>query len=135
LWNRRTIVGQGVRWVEGGSGTTVEGAGAGELEAEAPGLGIEPGEACAERHRLGKILSPERRRCVVNRACAEHGISERHACRLVKQPRGTQRYRPPQREDEDALTQAIVALASQYGRYGFWGAILQAPRGSSRLAM
>jgi transposase InsO family protein len=37
----------------------------------------------------------------------------------VDQPRGTQRYRPTQREDEDALTQAIVALASQYGRYGY----------------
>jgi integrase len=35
------------------------------------------------------------------------------------QPRGTQRYRPTQREDEDRLTQAIVALASQYGRYGY----------------
>ena len=51
----------------------------------------------------------------MSRACAEHGISERHACRLVKQPRGTQRYRPTQREDEDTLTQAIVTLASQYG--------------------
>jgi len=37
----------------------------------------------------------------------------------VKQPRGTQRYRPTQREEEDKLTQAIVALASQYGRYGY----------------
>jgi len=35
------------------------------------------------------------------------------------QPRGTQRYWPTQREDEDALTQAIVILASQYGRYGY----------------
>jgi hypothetical protein len=35
------------------------------------------------------------------------------------QPRGTQRYRPTQREDEDRLTQAIVQLASQYGRYGY----------------
>jgi putative transposase len=35
------------------------------------------------------------------------------------QPRGTQRYRPTQREDEDALTQAIITLASQYGRYGY----------------
>jgi putative transposase len=34
-------------------------------------------------------------------------------------PRGTQRYRSTQREDEDALTQAIVVLASQYGRYGY----------------
>ena len=46
-------------------------------------------------------------------------MSERHACRLVHQPRGTQRYQPTQRNDEDRLTQAIIALASQYGRYGF----------------
>jgi putative transposase len=46
-------------------------------------------------------------------------MSERYACLLMGQPRGTQRYRPTQREDEDALTQAIVQLASQYGRYGY----------------
>ena len=46
-------------------------------------------------------------------------MSERLACRVVKQPRGTQRYRPTQRDDEDALTQAIVTLAAQYGRYGY----------------
>jgi len=46
-------------------------------------------------------------------------MSERHACQLVKQPRGTQRYQPTQRDDEDALTRAIIALASQYGRYGY----------------
>ena len=46
-------------------------------------------------------------------------MSERHACRVVKQPRGTQRYRPTRRDDEDALTQAIVSMASQYGRYGY----------------
>ena len=49
----------------------------------------------------------------------ERGVSERHACLLLGQPRGTQRYRPTQREEEDRLTQAIVALASQYGRYGY----------------
>ena len=37
----------------------------------------------------------------------------------MKQPRGTQRYRPLRREDEDALTQAVVQLASQYGRFGY----------------
>jgi hypothetical protein len=46
-------------------------------------------------------------------------MSERRACRLVNQPRGTQRYQLTQREGEDALTQAIVELASQYGRYGY----------------
>jgi putative transposase len=44
-------------------------------------------------------------------------LSERHACRLVSQPRGTQRYQPTQRNDEDQLTQAIIVLASRYGRY------------------
>ncbi len=48
-----------------------------------------------------------------------HGLSERLACRVVKQPRGTQRYRPTQRDDEETLTQAIVTLAGQYGRYGY----------------
>jgi transposase InsO family protein len=38
---------------------------------------------------------------------------------VVNHPRGTQRYQPTQREDEDALTRAIVTLASQYGRYGY----------------
>jgi transposase InsO family protein len=46
-------------------------------------------------------------------------MSERRACQLVNQPRGTQRYQPTQRDDEDALTRAIITLASQYGRYGY----------------
>jgi transposase InsO family protein len=46
-------------------------------------------------------------------------LSERRACRLVGQPRGTQRYQPTQRHDEDRLTQAIIALAGQYGRFGY----------------
>ena len=46
-------------------------------------------------------------------------MSERRACRVVRQPRGTRRYRPTQRDDEDTLTQAIVTLASQDGRYGY----------------
>lgn len=62
-------------------------------------------------------MSPERRRIAVQHA-RDKGLSERHACRLVSQPRGTQRYQPTQRDDEDQLTQAILALASQYGRYG-----------------
>ena len=49
----------------------------------------------------------------------KHELSERHACRLVQQWRGTQRYEPIRRVDEEALTQAIIALASEYGRYGY----------------
>ena len=49
----------------------------------------------------------------------KYGLSERHACRIVSQPRGTQRYVPTIRADEDALTRAVVTLASEYGRYGY----------------
>ena len=35
------------------------------------------------------------------------------------QPRTTQRYAAIARSDEEALTEAIVCLASQYGRYGY----------------
>ena len=59
---------QGVRRVAGGPGAAAEGAGAGEREAEAAGSGAEPGEAGVEGHRLGKLLSPERRRCAVSHA-------------------------------------------------------------------
>jgi len=45
--------------------------------------------------------------------------SERFACRVLGQHRSTQRKMPRERPDEDALTADIVALASQYGRYGY----------------
>ena len=47
------------------------------------------------------------------------GVTERKACRLIGQPRGTQRYIPTQRVDEDELTRSIIDFASQYGRYGY----------------
>ena len=46
-------------------------------------------------------------------------ISERRVCRLLGQWRGTQRYTPNLRSDEDALTRAITELATRYGRYGY----------------
>ena len=46
-------------------------------------------------------------------------MTERHACWLLGQWRGTQRYQPIHRLDEDELTRAVVALAAQYGRYGY----------------
>ena len=55
----------------------------------------------------------------MERAEREYGLSERHACRLLGQWRGTQRYERMQRADEDELTAAVIALASQFGRYGY----------------
>ncbi|GJE53524.1 hypothetical protein GOFOIKOB_6606 [Methylobacterium tardum] len=64
-------------------------------------------------------LSPARRR-----ACVEHiidvlHVSERRACRALGQHRSTQRKVPRGRDDEEALTADLVALAEQYGRYGY----------------
>ena len=38
---------------------------------------------------------------------------------MIGQGRTSQRYQHKQAADEDALTQRIVALASEYGRYGY----------------
>ena len=46
-------------------------------------------------------------------------VSERRACAVVGQPRATQRRQPKVRADEAVLTEAIVRLATQYGRYGY----------------
>ena len=46
-------------------------------------------------------------------------ISERRACAALGQHRSTQRKIPRGREDEERLTADIVALARQYGRYGY----------------
>ena len=95
-----------------------------ELEKENARLkrvvgGAVAGEAGAAGCGPGKLLSPKRRCCAVERAEHEYGMSERHACRLLGQWRGTQRYGPMHRLDEDELTRAIIALAANYGRYGY----------------
>lgn len=51
--------------------------------------------------------------------CAELAVAESRACRVLEQPRSTQRYRPRVADDEAKLTARIVALAQDYGRYGY----------------
>jgi putative transposase len=50
---------------------------------------------------------------------AKHAVSERFACRVLGQHRSTQRKAPTTPDDEAALTADIIALATQYGRYGY----------------
>ncbi len=47
------------------------------------------------------------------------GVSERRACRALGQRRSTRRKVPRGRHDEAQLTEDIVELARQYGRYGY----------------
>jgi putative transposase len=46
-------------------------------------------------------------------------VSERRACRVIGQPRSTQRRLPQTPDDEVMLTADIVELATRYGRYGY----------------
>jgi putative transposase len=47
------------------------------------------------------------------------GVSQRRACKVIGQPRKTQRRTPKVKDDEEALRTGIIDLALQYGRYGY----------------
>lgn len=49
----------------------------------------------------------------------ELGVSERRACRVIGQVRSTQRYRPIPNDDQEKLRGRVIALASEFGRYGY----------------
>jgi putative transposase len=55
----------------------------------------------------------------VEQVVAGLGVPERRACRVLGQHRSTQRKAPTTPDDEAALTAAIIALATRYGRYGY----------------
>ena len=67
----------------------------------------------------GKLLSPERRRRCVVHVRQRLGVGERRACRVLGQPRTTQRRIRKARSDEVALVGDVVRLASHFGRYGY----------------
>ena len=46
-------------------------------------------------------------------------VSQRRACKTIGQHRTTQRYLPHIGTEEERLTERIIELASQYGRYGY----------------
>jgi putative transposase len=55
----------------------------------------------------------------VDAAREKYTLSERMTCRIVGQPRATQRYVPALNPDEAELTRNIIYLASEYGLYGY----------------
>jgi len=56
---------------------------------------------------------------VIEHVRRELHVSERRACAALGQHRSTQRKTPRGRDDEAELTADVVALARQYGRYGY----------------
>ena len=65
------------------------------------------------------MISPARRRQAVEQVKEALSVSERRACRVIGQPRSTQRYQAQAADDEEMLTKRITELASKYGRYGY----------------
>jgi len=57
---------------------------------------------------------------VIIRVCGLLHISERRACKVLEQTRATQRRNLSPPSDEKRLTKDIIALATRYGRYGYW---------------
>jgi transposase InsO family protein len=55
----------------------------------------------------------------VRRSLGEEQVSERRVCRVLDQSRRMQRYTPIRRVDEGALEGLVIALAEQYGVYGY----------------
>ena len=97
----------------------LKGAREGGRAASEGGVGSDAGEADPARGRVGKLLSPARRRRCIDHAMTKFGVSERLACRVLGQHRSTQRKAPKGRADNAALTADIIALATEYGRYGY----------------
>ena len=64
-------------------------------------------------------MSPSRKRVAVHQLQSEFGISERRACRVLDQPRSTQRYESQPRSDEVSLTKRMRALAKERPRFGY----------------
>ena len=65
------------------------------------------------------MISPDKRRQAVEQVQTVMDVSERRVCRVLGQPRSTQRYKKRIAEDEEILTTRMVALASEFGRYGY----------------
>ncbi len=65
------------------------------------------------------MTSPAKRRQAVEHVQDVFPISERRVCRVMGIPRSSQRDRPREVDGKAPLTQRMVELATQYGRYGY----------------
>ena len=64
-------------------------------------------------------MSPAKKRRAVIKVREDLEVSERRTCKVLNQPRSTQRQEARIREDEPLLRERIVFFAEHYGRYGY----------------
>ncbi len=66
-----------------------------------------------------KLLSPSKRRKMVDTVLKTLKVLKRRACRVLGQARTTQRHSSHIRNDEERLVARIIELRARYGRYGY----------------
>ncbi len=65
------------------------------------------------------MVSPARRREAVACLRDRHHVSERRACRVVGQPRNTQRYAAKRKDDEATIVKQMHELVKRHPRFGY----------------
>jgi hypothetical protein len=67
------------------------------------------------------MTSPARRRQAVEVAMTALDISQRRACRVLDQPRSTQRYQPRRRDGDCTLMRRMIKLSRRDADPGLLG--------------
>jgi putative transposase len=65
------------------------------------------------------VVTAAQRRQAVRQLREAFGVSERRACRVLGQPRSTQRQAPKPKEEEGRLVARLLELVRQHPRYGY----------------
>ena len=97
-----------------------------EQEAEVTGCRSDLGQAHAPGSNRKKAVKPARKRMLVEFLRVAFKLSERHACRLIRLSRSSQRYQH-RRDGQVALRIRLKELAAARPRYGYFGAHFTAP--------
>src|SRR5271170_4069342 len=79
---------------------------------------VDVGQRGAQGPARKKRLKPAARRAAVVKVIERHGLSQRHACRLVGLDRSTLRYQR-KRPDDAVLRQRLRDLAAERRRFGY----------------
>src|SRR5262249_7758996 len=110
---------QPVRGPQARRGQETQGAGGRERAAEAPRRRAGPGQADAPGGRPKKVVTAGQRRQAARHLQEAFGVSERRACRVLGQPRSTQRQKPKSNEEEGRLVAHMLELVRKHPRYGY----------------
>ena len=77
-----------------------------------------------------KLLTPDCRRRAVVALQEQFGVKERRACRVVGQPRSTQRLKPPVPSDDELALRAFLRdFSKRRPRWGWRRAAVEAEKG------